>query len=58
MEEHESHLSIVFQTLRDHKLFAKFSKCEFWLDQVTFLGHVISKNELCINPKKIESIVD
>ncbi|WMV24899.1 hypothetical protein MTR67_018284 [Solanum verrucosum] len=43
-EEHENHLKIVLQTLREHKLYAKFSKCEFWLDSVAFLGHVVSKD--------------
>ncbi|KAL4016769.1 hypothetical protein IC575_024426 [Cucumis melo] len=43
--EHEEHLRIVLQTLRDNKLYAKFSKCEFWLKQVSFLGHVVSKVE-------------
>ena len=41
-KEHKEHLRIVLQTLRDHKLYAKFSKCEFWLSQVSFLGHIIS----------------
>ncbi|KAL4038486.1 hypothetical protein IC575_002107 [Cucumis melo] len=43
--EHEEHLRMVLQTLRDNKLYAKFSKCEFWLKQVSFLGHVVSKAE-------------
>ncbi|XP_050222343.1 uncharacterized protein LOC126672437 [Mercurialis annua] len=43
-EEHAFHLRTILQTLREHQLYAKFSKCEFWLDQVTFLGHVVSKN--------------
>jgi hypothetical protein len=42
-EEHEGHLHLVLHKLRDHKLYAKLSKCEFWLKQVAFLGHVISK---------------
>lgn len=42
-EEHDKHLRIVLQRLRDEKLFAKFSKCEFWMDEVAFLGHVISR---------------
>ncbi|KAL4017164.1 hypothetical protein IC575_024840 [Cucumis melo] len=42
--EHEEHLRMVLQTLRDNKLYAKFSKCEFWLKQVSFLGHVVSKD--------------
>jgi hypothetical protein len=41
--EHAKHLRIVLQRLRDHKLYAKFSKCEFWLDSVKFLGHTVSK---------------
>ena len=40
-EEHEGHLRIVLQTLRDHQLYAKFSKCEFWLIEVKFLEHVV-----------------
>jgi hypothetical protein len=42
-EEHAEHLRVVLQRLRDHKLYANFSKCEFWLDSVKFLGHTISK---------------
>jgi hypothetical protein len=41
-DKHEEHLRIVLQRLRDHQLYAKFSKCEFWIDEVSFLGHVIS----------------
>jgi hypothetical protein len=41
--EHVEHLRIVLQCLRDHKLYAKFFKCKFWLDSVKFLGHTISK---------------
>ncbi|KAL4025914.1 hypothetical protein IC575_014320 [Cucumis melo] len=44
--EHEKHLRMVLQTLRDNKLYAKFSKCEFWLKQVSFLGHVVSKGKV------------
>ncbi|KAL4023048.1 hypothetical protein IC575_016796 [Cucumis melo] len=54
--EHEEHLRIVLQTLRDNKLYAKFSKCEFWLKQVSFLGHVVSKAE-SRDPAKIEATV-
>ncbi|XP_033516668.2 uncharacterized protein [Nicotiana tomentosiformis] len=42
--EHEDHLRTVLQTLREHRLYAMFSKCEFWLDSISFLGHVVSKN--------------
>ena len=41
-EEHEDHLRVILQLLRDHHLYAKFSKCEFWLTEVRFLGHVVS----------------
>ncbi|KAA0047197.1 reverse transcriptase [Cucumis melo var. makuwa] len=54
--EHEEHLRIVLQTLRDNKLYAKFSKCEFWLKQVSFLGHVFSKAGVSVDPAKIEAV--
>ena len=44
-KEHEEHLRMVLEILRERKLYAKFSKCEFWLDLVSFLGHVVSKDE-------------
>ena len=56
-EEHALYLRLVLQTLREHKLYAKFLKCEFWLDQVAFLGHVVSKNGIQVDPKKIEAIL-
>ncbi|KAL0546159.1 hypothetical protein IC582_016065 [Cucumis melo] len=54
--EHEGHLRMVLQTLRDNKLYAKFSKCEFWLKQVSFLGHVVSKAGVSVDPAKIEAV--
>ncbi|KAL0558819.1 hypothetical protein IC582_003401 [Cucumis melo] len=54
--EHEEHLRMVLQTLRDNKLYAKFSKCEFWLTQVSFLGHVVSKDGVSVDPAKIEAV--
>ncbi|KAA0065937.1 ty3-gypsy retrotransposon protein [Cucumis melo var. makuwa] len=54
--EHEEHLCMVLQTLRDNKLYAKFSKCEFWLKQVFFLGHVVSKAGVSVDPAKIEAV--
>ncbi|KAL0537612.1 hypothetical protein IC582_026595 [Cucumis melo] len=54
--EHEEHLRMVLQTLRDNKLYAKFSKCEFWLKQVSFLGHVVSKTGVSVDPAKIEAV--
>ena len=53
-EEHAEHLRIVLQRLREHKLYAKFSKCEFWLKKVQFLGHVISEDGISIDPAKSE----
>ena len=50
-EEHAEHLRIVLQTLRNKKLYAKFSKCEFWLEEVVFLGHVISTEGVYVDPK-------
>ena len=57
-EEHERHLRIVLQTLREHQLFAKFSKCEFWLEQVSFLGHIISKDGISVDPVKVEAVAE
>jgi len=51
--EHEQHLRIVLQRLRDHKLYAKFSKCEFWLDTVKFLGHTISSEGISVDPSRV-----
>jgi hypothetical protein len=56
-EEHEDHLRLVFQNLRDHKLYAKLSKCEFWLKQVAFLGHIVSKGGISANPSKIQDVL-
>ena len=58
MEEHEEHLKIVFQILREKKLYEKFKKCEFWLDQVVFLGYVISEVGISVDPSKVEVVVD
>jgi hypothetical protein len=57
-EEHAEHLRIVLQCLRDHKRYAKFSKCEFWLDSVKFLGHTISKEGISIDPSKVQEVMD
>jgi hypothetical protein len=56
--EHAKHLRIVLQHLRDHKLYAKFSKCEFWLDSVKFLGHTISKDGISVDPSKVQEVMD
>ena len=55
-KEHEEHLRMVLEMLREKKLYAKFSKCEFWLDAVSFLGHVVSKEGVMVDPSKIETV--
>ena len=57
-EEHAEHLQTVLQILRERQLYAKFSKCQFWLDMVAFLGHVISVEGVSVDPKKIEAVVN
>ena len=57
-EDHEEHLRVVLQILRENQLYAKFSKCQFWLDSVAFLGHVISAEGVYVDPQKIEAIVN
>jgi hypothetical protein len=55
--EHAYHLREVLETLRRNKLYAKLSKCEFWLNEVVFLGHVISEKGISVDPKKIEVVL-
>jgi hypothetical protein len=55
-EEHEKHLRIVLGKLRQHQLYAKFSKCEFWMEEVAFLGHVLSAKGVAVDPSKIEAV--
>ena len=57
VEEHENHLRVVLQLLQEKKLYAKLKKCEFWLDSVAFLGHVVSKDGIAIDPKKVEVVI-
>ena len=54
--EHEHHLRMVLQTLQDHQLYGKFSKSEFWLESVAFLGHVVSRNGIEVDSQKIEAV--
>ena len=56
--EHEHHLRIVLQTLRENQLFAKLSKCDFWLKEASFLGHIVSAEGIRVDPVKIEAIVN
>ena len=51
-EEHAFHLRVVLQTLRERQLYAKFSKCEFRLNKVVFLGHVVSGNGIFVDPER------
>ena len=55
--EHEDHLRIGLQLLRDHQLYAKFSKCEFWLTEVRFFEHVVSTSSVLVDPEKVESVM-
>jgi hypothetical protein len=52
-EEHADHLRMVLQRLRERQLYAKLSKCEFWISEVLFLGHIINKEGLVVDPKKV-----
>ena len=56
-EEHAEHLRVVLEVLKQHKLYGKLSKCEFWLDEVQFLGHVILAQGIEVDPAKIETVV-
>ena len=56
-EEHAQHLRIVLQTLREHQLYAKKEKCDFWLTEVKFLGHVISGQGISVDPSKVETVL-
>ena len=56
--EHEQHLKIVMKTQRENKLYAKLSKCDFLLKEVSFLGHIVSAEGIRVDPTKIEAIVN
>jgi hypothetical protein len=56
--EHEEHLKTVMEKLREKKLFAKLKKCEFWLEEVSFLGHVVNKNGLAVDPARVKVVVE
>ena len=57
-QEHEKHLRIVLETLREKRLYAKLSKCDFWLKEVSFLGHIMSTEGIRVDPTKIEAVVN
>jgi hypothetical protein len=57
-EEHEKHLRIILQQLQEHQLYTKFSKCTFWLKEVSFLGHVISVEGIVVDPSKVQEVLE
>jgi len=57
-QEHEEHLRIVLTRLREHQLCAKFSKCEFWLKKVPFLGHILPEEGISVDPSKVQEVLD
>jgi hypothetical protein len=56
-EEHDEHLHLVLQKLRENQLYAKLNKCEFWLKDVSFLGHIISEEGISIDPSKVKNVL-
>ena len=57
-EDHEHHLRISLQLLRNNKLYAKLSKCEFWMEKVKFLGHVVSREGIAVDPDKVKAVMN
>src|ERR1043165_7837112 len=57
-EEHAEHLRLVLMKLREHCLYAKFSKCKFWQPGVTYLGHMISAKGIAVNPERVQAVLD
>jgi hypothetical protein len=57
-EEHEEHLRLVLQKMWEHQLYAKFSKCEFWSKEVSFLGHIITEGGIAVNPSKVHAVLE
>jgi hypothetical protein len=57
-EEHKKHIRMVLEKLRSNQLYAKFSKCEFWLTEVAFLGHVISVGGVSVDPSKVKDVLN
>jgi hypothetical protein len=56
-EDHDEHLRVVLQKLRENQLYAKLSKCEFWLKEVSFLGHIILEGEIYVDPRKVKDVL-
>jgi hypothetical protein len=57
-EEHAEHLRLVLQKLREHQLYAKRSKYEFWLKEVSFIGHVVSNGGILVDPSKVKDVLN
>jgi hypothetical protein len=57
-EEHEEHLRLVLQKLQEHQLYAKFSKCDFWLREASFLGHIITDGGIAMDLRKIQDVLN
>jgi hypothetical protein len=57
-EEHDSHLLVVLQRLREHRLYAKLSKCDFWLKEIKFLGHTISQDGKDVDQDKVQEVMN
>jgi hypothetical protein len=55
--EHEGHHLLALQKLQEHRLYAKLSKCQFWIKEVAFLGHVISKGGISVDPSKVQDVL-
>jgi hypothetical protein len=56
-EEHDEHLCLVLQKLRENQLYAKLNKCEFWLKEISFLGHIISEGGISVDPSKVKVVL-
>jgi hypothetical protein len=56
-EEHDKHLHMVLQKLRENQLYAKLNKCEFWLKEVSFLCHIISEGGISVDPSKVKDVL-
>src|SRR6266508_981962 len=57
-EEHAKHLQLVLERLREHQLYAKFSKCQFWLKEVSFLGHILSAKGVAVDPSNVQEVLE
>jgi hypothetical protein len=57
-EEHEENLRLMLQKLREHWLYSMFSKCDFWLNEISFLGHIITEGGIAVDPSKVQPVLD